>query len=641
MMTKPNDPQKTEVPAGPPKRCAIYARYSSTLQRETSIDDQIRKCREYAAKRGWVVLDDFIFCDHAVSGAEFEERASLQRLLGAAEIQPRPFDNLLIDDTSRFMRDAPIQLATIKELQFHGINVVSVSQGLDSSNASSRLSFGIHAIIDEQFLVDLGNKVRRGQEGCVENGKYIAGGRCYGYKNVPDEHPTEIGEYGRPRVLGVGREQIPEEAAVVRRIFQMYADGLSLCTIARILRDEGVAAPRPPRKNSLRGWSADGIRALLQNEIYIGVYVWNRTQQVRHPRTRRYVTKPRPENEWRRSNRPEWQIVSDELWAKVKEQRARKAHIGIPKVGGLYRTKRSQKYLFGGLLYCSVCGRSIRIVDTAGEVVWYGCGTWRDRGLCTNNLRVRRDSLEKQLLQWLTQDLVQGEKIDQIVNSFHSKIQAHIAKLEAEARKHTLDMPALLKELAEERQEVTNITGFIAKAGSRAPLSLLDDLAKRDTRIKQIEERLAHAQDITGPMIGLTLGEVRDFVHAKLDDLQGVLTSSAEAGRQILQKHITKITLTPGEKDANCVYHVAVEFGLSGRGNSGVLLNGAVDASSQQYGFSTITVTGLALDLSRVRRKNALVTRGAEGGVPHSVLPTLDAHAPTEGIDIETKEIAA
>jgi hypothetical protein len=63
------------------------------------------------------------------------------------------------------------------------------------------------------------------------------------------------------------------------------------------------------------------------------------------------------------------------------------------------------------------------------------------------------------------------------------------------------------------------------------------------------------------------------------------------------------ITLTPGQVDGKRVFRVAVEFKLNGDGDSGVLLTDEADAFMQQYGFTTISVGGLALDSSRVRRK--------------------------------------
>lgn len=181
--------------------------------------------------------------------------------------------------------------------------------------------------MDERFLKDLANKVRRGQEGCVLGDKYIAGGRCYGYLNVPDEDPDRVGDYGRPFVHGVTRIINPEQKPIVERIFQIYAEGSSFDKIARALRADGIPAPRPPRRNSVPGWSPDGISEILRNPIYIGQYIWKRTTSIRNPKTRRMVTRPVPENEWVRSYREDWRIISDDLWNKVQARRElRKAY---------------------------------------------------------------------------------------------------------------------------------------------------------------------------------------------------------------------------------------------------------------------------------------------------------------------------
>ena len=84
-------------------RCAVYSRFSSDRQSPVSIEDQIRKCREYASRQGWTVLEGHIYADHAVTGT-IAERTGLQRLVAAAEQKARSFDAILIDDTSRLTR---------------------------------------------------------------------------------------------------------------------------------------------------------------------------------------------------------------------------------------------------------------------------------------------------------------------------------------------------------------------------------------------------------------------------------------------------------------------------------------------------------------------------------------------------------
>jgi hypothetical protein len=311
-----------------------------------------------------------------------------------------------------------------------------------------------------------------------------------------------------------------------------------------------------------------------------------------------------------RFNNPVLRIVSDELWEKVQKQLELKRHCGIPKNGGLGRTRRSQKYLFSGLLSCGICGGPINIVDgtTGGEAVWYGCSAHRYKDACTNDIRIGRDRLEEQLLPWLTRDLLLSDRLKQAADSLFAEVQQRVAELRVEARKNAFNIPELLKQLAEEQHEARNIKEFIAKAGSRAPMTLLDDLEERDARVKKIEDLLARAKQ-PEPGIRLSADEIREQLLSRLGSLQAVLTSEPLLGRKILREHIRKITLTPGQIDNKRILHVSVEFELGGLGNSGVLLTDGVDAFSQQYGFTTITVTGLVLDACRVYQKRALVPK--------------------------------
>ena len=118
------------------RRCAIYARYSSDLQRETSIEDPLRRCREHAAGRGWPIVEDWVVADPR-SRRRWPDREEFQRLVLAAKEKPRPFDTLLVDDTSRLARDLSDALRTLKILEFYGVTIVSVSQGIDSAQGNA------------------------------------------------------------------------------------------------------------------------------------------------------------------------------------------------------------------------------------------------------------------------------------------------------------------------------------------------------------------------------------------------------------------------------------------------------------------------------------------------------------------------
>jgi site-specific DNA recombinase len=88
-------------------RSAIYARYSGDLQRDPSLEDQIAVARRYSTEHGWAVLKDHIYTDAAVSGPSINGRPGVQRLLATASQQPKPFDVLLVDDSSRIRSGHP------------------------------------------------------------------------------------------------------------------------------------------------------------------------------------------------------------------------------------------------------------------------------------------------------------------------------------------------------------------------------------------------------------------------------------------------------------------------------------------------------------------------------------------------------
>jgi len=104
-------------------RCAVYARYSTDKQNPLSIADQVRKCREFAERKGWEFLDTHIYSDEAISGAS-DERTGLQLLLRAATSNAHPFDAVLVDDTSRLSRKLADSLRIFEQLRFSGVRLI-------------------------------------------------------------------------------------------------------------------------------------------------------------------------------------------------------------------------------------------------------------------------------------------------------------------------------------------------------------------------------------------------------------------------------------------------------------------------------------------------------------------------------------
>jgi site-specific DNA recombinase len=112
-----------------PGTIAAYARYSTDKQNESSIEDQLRRLREFATARGRDVQSAFVFFDEAVSGSSLA-RSGFERLM--EKVRFREVDVVLVEDISRLSRDNADALTLYKTFAFYGVQVVAISDGIDS-----------------------------------------------------------------------------------------------------------------------------------------------------------------------------------------------------------------------------------------------------------------------------------------------------------------------------------------------------------------------------------------------------------------------------------------------------------------------------------------------------------------------------
>src|SRR5260370_29102615 len=219
MMTKPNDSQNTGGTFEQPKKCAIYTRYSCDLSRPSSIEDQTRKCRQESQRHnGWTIVEEWVVADREVSGRSLVGRDALAALKEAAKRKLRPFDCVIIDDTSRLGRNLGDVLKLAEFFKHYDVSLHFVSPPLDSTDPNFHQLLVFKGMMDEQYSLGLADKVWRGLEGRVLKG-YNAGAACYGYRNVEEVDPTGKGD----GLIGVRLEIVPEKAKVVVWIFEMYA----------------------------------------------------------------------------------------------------------------------------------------------------------------------------------------------------------------------------------------------------------------------------------------------------------------------------------------------------------------------------------------------------------------------------------
>src|SRR5690606_29124357 len=373
------------------------ARYSSDNQREASIDDQLRICREQAKRENWKVVGTYK--DAGISGASMILRPGIQSLLQDA--QAGQFDMVLAEALDRISRDQADVATLFKHLKFAGVPIVTLAEG-EISELHVRLKGTMNAL----FLKDLAAKTHRGIRGRVEDGK-SGGGLCYGYKVV-----KKLDSRGDP--IRGDREIDEAEANVVRRILRDYAKGISPRVIAKTLNEEGVPGPEGRLWNdtTIHGHTKRGT-GILNNELYIGRLIWNRLRYLKDPSTGKRVSRVNPESEWTVKDVPDLRIVDDELWQAVKGRQAvtsaKYANVaeGVRKhhkknrLNGTHRPKT----LLSGLVFCGCCGGSFSIRGSDR----FACSTRGTKGTCSNSRTIPREELERRVLAGLKERMMVPE----------------------------------------------------------------------------------------------------------------------------------------------------------------------------------------------------------------------------------------
>lgn len=361
-------------------RTAVYARYSTELQRDASLDDQIRNVRGYCARQSW--CEPVIYVDAAVSGSR-EDRPQYRKLLADAAER---FDVVLVDDLSRLSRDKDECGKALKRLMFAGVRVIGVSDGVDTAAKGHKVNAGLRGLMSELYLDDLAEKTHRGLTGRAIAGA-SAGGLAFGY-----------------RVQGIGVRAIDDDqATVVRRIYADFIAHKTPRAIAAALNLERVPPPRGSTwcMSAIYGDNRRGI-GILANPIYVGRQIWNRSRWVKHPDSGRRLRKERPQSEWIITEHPELAIVDAATWAAAQAQiRASRSKGQGGKPGGPGRPAR---HVFSGILRCPACAGPMVIIDRYR----YGCATHKDRGpsVCANAFKIARDRVEPVLLAGIREQLL-------------------------------------------------------------------------------------------------------------------------------------------------------------------------------------------------------------------------------------------
>lgn len=459
---------------------AAYVRVSDERQDEYSPDSQLKKIREYAAKEGYTIPDEYVFYDDGISGRSVRKRGDFNRMIATAKMKPHPFDRIYVWKFSRFARNQEESMVYKNLLRKTGVTVVSVSEPIPEGHFGTLIE-RIIEWMDEFYSVNLGVEVTRGMTEKVTRGEPICA-PAFGYiirdkKYYPDE------ENGA--------------ADIVREVFQRYANGEKQRAIAMSLGERGVRTKwgKMPENR----W----IDYMLHNPVYIGKIRWS-LEGVRATSKRDY------DNEnilvVDGHHKP---LISMELWDKVQ------AMLEAQKKTYSKYARREQPidYMLKGLVRCSACEGTLAMsaaVSGKNKTRTMQCCNY-SRGSCKTSHSVTVPKLETALKEGLRKaveskefnivpkspkkanpDTIDYEKLILLEKRRLDRAKdAYLAEIDTieQYAKNKKEITARIEEL-EARRDKDTTTDFNADDFAKKVLGVVEFIERDDVTVKAKSEAL-------------------------------------------------------------------------------------------------------------------------------------------------------
>ncbi|MDP2319548.1 MAG: recombinase family protein [Acidobacteriota bacterium] len=505
---------------------AIYARKSTeqfgAADENKSVTRQIHQARAYAAAKGWQVLEDCVFVDDGISGAEFAGRPGFVRLMNTLKPRP-PFQVLIMSEESRLGREAIETAYALKQLITGGVRVFFYLEDRERTfdGPTDKLLMSVAAFADELEREKARQRTYDAMQRKARAG-HVTGGRVFGYDN--HEVLSEPDAQGRQVRQRVERRINESEAAIVRRIFELSAAGTGYTRIAKTLNAERAVCPRP-QQDRPSGWAPTTIHEIVRRTIYRGEITWNKSRK--RDRWGQHKQSARPESEWLSISAPELRIVSEELWNATQARLARHAPQGAPTVS---TRDRDSKYLLSGFARCGVCGGTLSAASrshgsTQGRrrVFFYSCLAHHKRGaeVCTNSLYGNMEALDRAVLGTLASDVLRPDIVNAVIAGVLDAMRP---------KGHDEHAAAVSAELATIDREIGRLTEAIATGGQLT--ALLAALQQRQAR----RDELRASRALVVPHRSVDRGAVERRVRESLSDWRALLTRNAQDGRELLRR---------------------------------------------------------------------------------------------------------
>ena len=362
-----------------------------------SIVNQRSMCLKFANQNKWDVVD--IYSDDDYSGAGMF-RPDFDRLI--KDCESGKINLVLCKSQSRFSRDMGVIEYYLHNIFIEwGVRFVSIVDNADTNIESNKKSRQINGLINEWYLDDLSQNIKKSLKNKREDGLFMGSFASYGYERDEEGHKLVVD---------------PVAAEVVKKIFKMYADGYGYHRICEYLNNNNI----PPRSvyKKQKGskfvcsncdletvrWNPDTIAQMLKNEVYIGNLVQGKTTHVSY---KNHKKKKVAEKDWCRIENAHEAIIDMDTWNKVQTI-----------LGTHYRVKKNgQINYFTRKVYCSCCGKAFMRnefkvkSEKTGRRSYMQCKGNKKFHICDNNKSIRTDKLEEILLN----------AINDLLNNYYDK----------------------------------------------------------------------------------------------------------------------------------------------------------------------------------------------------------------------------
>lgn len=346
----------------PLQRAAIYGRYSSHNQKDTSIEQQFLEIRQYCKQNGIHIVAEY--ADRAMSGTT-DQRPQFQQMI--RDSAKGKFNLLVCWKVDRFARDRYASATYKYRLKKNGVRVLYAKESIPDGPEGILLESILEGSA-EYYSAALAQNIRRGLEANARECK-VTGSIPLGYAKAPD------GKYAID----------PVEADVVRKIFTLYTSGTSAKEICDTLNAQG----HKTKKGAL--FNKNSLRTILTNERYTGTFIYG---DIKTP-----------------GGIPA--IISQDVYQKAIAMC--KFHSEKP------AASYDAPYLLTGKLFCGHCGEPMIGMSGHGKSgakhTYYACATKRRGDKSCDKKNVRRESIESAVVDLTCKYVFQPEIMEAIANA--------------------------------------------------------------------------------------------------------------------------------------------------------------------------------------------------------------------------------